>query len=131
MNRALLPLACILVLAACPTYDEYPKLSDQKGLVDADTYARYGHEQAEAMAIAREYGHFHSGDTRSDLQRAADSAVAYAHTLPDVVDIHADSLGHRLTIQFRGGWRTMVNPIHDGKRGSETPNLPGAAKQPS
>lgn len=127
MTRAFAPLALVFVLAACPTYHEYPKLSDQKGLVDPDTYARYGHEQAEAMAIAREYGHFHTGDTRADLQQAADSAVAYAGTLPDVVSVQADSLGHRITIQFRSGWRTMVNPIHDGKRGSETPNLPGAA----
>jgi len=126
MNRALLPLALMALLAACPTYDEYPKLSDQSGLVDADTYARYGKEQAQAMAIAREYGHFHQGETRTDLQAAAESTVAYAHTLPDVVNITADSLGHRMTIQFRSGWRTMVNPINDGKRGSDTPNLPGA-----
>ena len=127
MNRALAPLALVLLLTACPTYDEYPKLSDQDGLVDADTYARYGKEQAQAMAIAREYGHFHSGDTRADLQAAADSAMAYARGLPDVAGITADSLGHRLTIQFRSGWRTMVTPIDDGKRGSETPNLPAAA----
>lgn len=126
MTRALLPLALIAVLAACPTYDEYPKLSDQKGLVDADTYARYGKEQAEAMAIAREYGYFHKGETRADLQAAADSAVAYAVKLPDVVSVQADSLGHRMTIQFRSGWRTMVNPINDGKRGNQTPNLPGS-----
>ena len=128
MNRAFVPLALIAVLAACPTYDEYPKLSDQSGLVDADTYARYGKEQAEAMAIAREYGHFHQGDSRADLQAAAESTVAYARTLPDVVDIHADSLGHRMTIQFKSGWRTMVNPVNDGKRGNETPNLPGASQ---
>lgn len=126
MNRALVPLALIAVLAACPTYDEYPKLSDQRGQVDADTYARYGKEQAEAMAIAREYGHFHQGESRAELQVAAESTVAYARTLPDVVDIQADSLGHRMTIQFKSGWRTMVNPINDGKRGNETPNLPGA-----
>jgi hypothetical protein len=127
MNRALLPLVLIVALAACPTYDEYDKVTNQDGLVDADTYARYGKEQAEAMAIAREYGYFHSGDTRADLQAAAESTVAYARTLPDVVDIHADSLGHRMTIEFRSGWRTMVNPIRDGKRGKDTPNLPGAA----
>ena len=127
MNRALAPLALALLLTACPTYDEYPKLSDQNGLVDADTYARYGAEQAQAMAIAREYGHFHAGDSRADLQAAADSAMAYARNLPDVTGITADSLGHRLTIQFRSGWRTMVTPIDDGKRGAETPNLPGAA----
>lgn len=125
MHRALAPLALALLLTACPTYDEYPKLSDQEGLVDADTYARYGKEQAQAMAIAREYGHFHAGDSRDELQAAAESAMAYASTLPDVTGITADSLGHRLTIQFRSGWRTMVNPIDDGKRGAETANLPG------
>ena len=127
MHRALAPLALALFLTACPTYDEYPKLSDQEGLVNADTYARYGKEQAQAMAIAREYGLFHAGDSRADLQAAAESAMVYARTLPDVSGITADSLGHRLTIQFRSGWRTMVNPIDDGKRGAETPNLPGSA----
>src|SRR5690606_35941271 len=118
---ALVPLA--LLLAACPTYHEYPKLSDQSGLVDADTYARYGREQAQAMAIAREYAHFHSGETRTELQAAAESTVAYARTLPDVAGVSADSLGHRITIEFRSGWRTMVNPLDDGKRGAETVNL--------
>ena len=126
MTRALPLLALTLVLAGCPTYHEYPKLSDQSGYVDADQYARYGVEQAQAMAIAREFGAAHQGDARADLGRQADSAMAYARTLPDVVDISADSLGHRLTISFRSGWRTMVLPIDDGKRGSETPNLPGA-----
>jgi hypothetical protein len=127
MTRAFASLAATLLLAACPTYHEYPKLSDQAGLVDADTYARYGREQAQAMAIGREYAHFHRGDSRAELQAAAESTVAYARTLPDVASAEPDSLGHRITIQFRSGWRTMVNPIEDGKRGSETPNLPGAS----
>ena len=79
------------------------------------------------MAIAREYGHFHRGNTRADLQAAAESTVAFARTLPDVESVAPDSLGHRITIQFRSGWRTMVNPVADGKRGRETANLPGAA----
>lgn len=127
MTRALPLLALSLLLTACPTYDEYPKLSDQAGLVDADTYARYGREQAQAMAVAREYAHFHRGDSRAELQAAAESTLAYARTLPDIAEAHADSLGHRITLQFRSGWRTMVNPVADGKRGAETPNLPGAA----
>lgn len=126
MIRALALLPVALLLAACPTYHEYPKLSDQTGLVDADTYARYGTEQAQAMAVAREYAHFHRGDSRTELQAAAESTLAYARTLPDVADVFADSLGHRITLQFRSGWRTMVNPVEDGKRGAETPNLPGA-----
>lgn len=127
MLRATAPLALALLLAACPTYHEYPKLADQDGLLEADAYARYGVEQAQAMAIAREYGHFHQGATRAALQAAADSAVAYARTLPDITDVVADSLGHRLTLHFRSGWRTMVVPIDDGKRGPETANLPAVA----
>ncbi len=126
MPRALALLPVALLLSACPTYHEYPKLSDQGGLVDADTYSRSGKEQAQAMAVAREYGHFHRGESRSELQAAAESTLAYARTLPDIADAQADSLGHRITLQFRSGWRTMVNPIDDGKRGAETPNLPGA-----
>jgi hypothetical protein len=128
MTRAasiLVLAAGALALAGCPTYHEYAKLSEQEGLLPADQYARYGAEQAQAMAIAREYAHFHAGDTRTDLQAAADSTAAYARTLPDVVGVTADSLGHRMTIQFRSGWRTMVNPVDDGRRGAETVNLPG------
>ena len=124
MIRALAVLAVTVALTGCPSYDEYPKLSDQKGYVPADQYARYGGEQAEAMAIAREFGRAYRGASRADYVAQADSAVRYARTLPDVVNITADSLGHRLTIQFRSGWRTMVVPIDDGKRGAQTANLP-------
>ena len=124
MTRAFALLTLTLALTACPTYHEYPKLSDQGGLLPADQYARYGAEQAQAMAIGREYAHFHAGETRAELQAAAESTIAYARTLRDVENVTADSLGHRMTIQFRSGWRTMVNPIDDGKRGSETVNLP-------
>ena len=127
MTRAvsiLMLAAGALALAGCPTYHEFPKLSDQDGLLPADQYARYGAEQAQAMAIAREFGHHHAGDSRPELQAAADSAAAYARSLPDVVMVTPDSLGHRITVQFRSGWRTMVNPIDDGKRGAETANLP-------
>lgn len=130
MTRALAFVALAFVLSGCPSYDEYPKLSSQKGYVPADRYARYGAEQAEAMAIAREFGHAYQGESRDDYLRQADSAVKFARTLPDVTDITADSLGHRLTIQFKSGWRTMVNPIDDGKRGTETANLPKAAPAP-
>ena len=124
MTRAFALLTLTLALTACPTYHEYPKLSDQGGLLPADQYARYGAEQAQAMAIGREYAHFHAGETRAELQAASESTIAYARTLRDVENVTADSLGHRMTIQFRSGWRTMVNPIDDGKRGSETVNLP-------
>ncbi len=127
MTRLPVLLTITLVLTACPSYDEYPKLRSQQGYVPADQYARYGSEQAEAMAIAREFGRAFQGESRADYVAQADAAVKYARTLPDVTNITADSLGHRLTIQFRSGWRTMVLPIDDGKRGSETANLPRAA----
>jgi hypothetical protein len=124
MKRALALLAVTVALAGCPSYDEYPKLSDQDGYVPADQYARYGGEQAQAMAIAREFGRAYRGESRADYVAQADSAVRYARSMPDIVNVTADSLGHRLTLQFRSGWRTMVVPIDDGKRGGETANLP-------
>lgn len=108
----------VLALASCRSYDYASKVSDQAGLTPPDQFARYGKEQAEAVAIAREYGR--AGNT--------DSAMAYARTLPDVADIGADSQGQRLTIRFKSGWRTAVPPINDGKRGSQTPGVGAPAK---
>lgn len=126
MKRALVLLALGLSLGACRGYDENSRLSSQDGLVPPDVYARYGREQAQAVAIAREYGYAEPGRTPEGQIRAAEAAVKYGRTLPDVVAIGADSLGYRVTVEFRSGWRTMVNPIADGKRGAETPGLPAA-----
>jgi hypothetical protein len=105
----------VLALASCRSYDYESPLTSQAGLVPPDQFARYGREQAEAVAIGRE------------LARQADSAVAYARTFPDVADVHADPLGHRLTVQFKSGWRAGVAPIADGKRGAETPGVAAPA----
>ena len=107
-------LLMMLVLASCRDYDLGARLSDQDGLVPADQFARYGREQAQEMAIAREYAH--GGDT------------SYARSLPDVIDAQVDRLGHRQTVQFKSGWRTMVTPVHDGKRGAETAGLPAESR---
>lgn len=107
-------LLMVLVLGACRDYDLRARLSDQDGLIPPDQFARYGREQAEEMAIAREYAH--SGDTN------------YARSLPDVVDARADPLGYRQTIRFKSGWRTMVTLVDDGKRGAETAGLPAEAR---
>jgi hypothetical protein len=114
----------VVALASCRTYDLESRLTNQDGLVPADRYARYGREQAQEMAIAREYGHAHDGSTPEDLIKRADTAVRYARTLPDVTEAGADPLGLRLTIHFKSGWLTMVTPIDDGKRGAETGGLP-------
>jgi hypothetical protein len=113
MKRSLIFFLIIPILGSCRDYDMRARLSDQDGLIPADKFARYGREQAEAMAIAREYAR--SEDT------------SYARSLPDVVDAHADLQGSRQTIRFKSGWLTMVTPVDDGKRGAETAGLPAEA----
>ena len=108
-------LLLMLVLGSCRDYDLRARLADQDGLIPADQFARYGREQAQEMAIAREYAH--SGDT------------SYARSLPDVVDAAGRSpWGSRQTIRFRSGWLTMVTLVDDGKRGAETAGLPAEAR---
>ncbi|HEU4700322.1 MAG TPA: hypothetical protein VFS40_14155 [Gemmatimonadales bacterium] len=133
MKRALALLALSLALGGCPSYDRTARLTQQDGYVPTDVFARYGKEQAQAMALAREYGYAlkGAGESVEGRIRAADSAMAYAKRLPDVVTVTPDTLATRLTISFRSGWRTMVVPIEDGKRGSETPNLPAGAGAPA
>lgn len=114
----------LVVVPACRDYDLRPHLVDDAGLIPAEQYAGYGREQAQAIAVAREFAQAHEGSSPRQLVRQAEAAVQYARTLPDVVDVKADPLGLVLTLQFKSGWRTMVTPLADGKRGAETPGLP-------
>lgn len=122
--RRLVPLILALTLAACPNYDRYPYVSSGKGMMPPDEYAKYGPEQAIAVAIGREFGKNHSGATDADYARQADAAMTYAKNFPQVKSITADTLGFRLVVTFQGGWVTQVTPITDGKRGDETAGLP-------
>jgi hypothetical protein len=124
MKRSLGVVLVTVALASCRTYDLESRLTDQDGLVPADRFARYGGEQAQEIAIAREFGHARRGSSPDALEKQAETAITYARSLPDVTDIQADPPGYRLTIRFRSGWLTMVNPIDDGKRGADTPGLP-------
>jgi hypothetical protein len=117
----------VVVLASCRAYDLESRLTSQRGLMPADQYARYGREQAQEVAIAREFGHARQGSSPGDLARQAEAAVNYARTLPDVANVKADPLGLLLTIHFKSGWRTMTTPIENGKRGAETVGLPALA----
>jgi hypothetical protein len=117
----------VLAVAACRNYDLHSRLTDEGGLMPPDRYARYGQEQAEAMAIAREFGHARQGSSPEALRKQAEAAISYAKTLPDVADVRADPQGYLLTIRFKSGWRTMVPPIENGKRGAETVGLPAKA----
>ena len=129
MNRRFGTCLALVALVSCRSYKYESHMTSQDGLVPPDQFARYGKEQAEAVAIAREYGKAAQGESPEALARQADAAIAYARTLPDVATIGADPQGHRLTISFKSGWRVGVPPIEDGKSGSETAGLgtPGTA----
>jgi hypothetical protein len=117
----------VMTLPACRTYDLRSRLVGQDGLTPPDQYARYGREQAQEIAIAREFAHAPKGASGNRLEEQAAAAVSYARTLPDVADVKADPRGLLLTVRFKSGWRTMVAPLSDGKRGAETVGLPAPA----
>lgn len=116
MSRSFVVALLVIPLASCRSYDLHSRLISQRGLIPADQYARYGREQAEEIAIAREFGHADHGTSPAELIKQAAAAISYARTLPDVADITADPLGVLLTIRFKSGWRTMTTPIKNGKR---------------
>jgi hypothetical protein len=124
--RRLLGCLALVALAACPTYDRYDKLADQKGMMSADQFAAYGPEQAQKIAIGRALGQAYDGKSTADFAAQMGVAVAYAKTMPDVVDVRADTLAYFLTVQFKSGWRVFVLPISDGKAPGDTPGLPKA-----
>ena len=119
-----------VALGGCRDYDLASRVKDQSGLVPPEQFARYGREQAQAVAIAREFNHAIEGSPEEPALQA-ERATSYARTLPDVRDAAADPLGFRQTIRFKSGWLTMVTPIDDGKRGSETPGVPAEARPPT
>ena len=127
MKRFLGTAILLAALTSCRDYDIQARLVEQGGLVPADQFARYGREQGEEMAIARELGVATKRASVEDLNKQAQAAVDYARTLPDVADVQADPLGYRLTLRFKSGWRSMVIPVEDGKRGGETVGLPASA----
>ena len=105
-------------LGACRDYQFTRHLGNQDGLIPADQYARYGHEQAIAVAIGREFARpYNSGP-----EAQAEIAISYARNkfAKDITEISADPLGNRLVVTFKSGWRTAVVPIIDGKTGDDT-----------
>jgi hypothetical protein len=105
-------------LAGCRDYQFTPHVTNQAGLIPADQYARYGHEQAVAVAIGREFARpYNSGP-----EAQAEIAMTYARNKfgQDITEISADPLGNRLVVTFKSGWRTAIVPIKDGKTGDDT-----------
>jgi hypothetical protein len=110
----------LAALGSCRDYNLQSHLTSQDGLISADRFAAYGREQAEAMTIAREFGAALQRSRTGDTASATAAAMRYARKLPDLADVKADPQGLRLTLRFKSGWRTMVNPIEDGKSGGKT-----------
>lgn len=113
--------------AGCRPYDSYGPLVRQSGYLPADAFAAYGPEQAEAVAIGREFAQNRVPNAKHPNAEQMGLTLLYARKMPDVVSIVADTLGHRMTVSFKSGWRAAIIPIADGKRGAETPGLPPGA----
>jgi hypothetical protein len=112
--------------AACRTYDNYDPIANQDGLIPASQFARYGGEQAQAVAIGRALDQWYVDDTREGRAKQTTAAVEFARKLPGVATITVDTMSSRLTVTFKSGWRTFVIPIRDGVKPEDTPNLPKA-----
>ena len=122
MPRAVAALAAMSIIA-CRPYESYHRLADQKGLVPAAAFARYGREQAELVAIGRSLAAWRMTEDSSDLIAQAEHAACFARRLPDVVTVDPDPLGHRLTVKFKSGWRAAALPIDDGVLPDSTPGI--------
>ena len=112
MRRTVLAIA-LLAAVGCRSYDHTKYNSQQDGLMPADDFARYGTEQAVAVAIGREFG-----------RAGVDTATTYAKASALVKGVEVDSLGDRMVVTFASGWKAQVNPITDGKPAADTPGLP-------
>jgi hypothetical protein len=126
MSRGLPAVLLLIAAGACRPYDGYTPLADQSALVPAERFARYGAEQAQAMAIARSLGQWYGGRDAASRTSQVLRAAEYARSLPGVTSVVPDSLGYRLTVTFRSGWRTAIVPVNDGVQPQDTPGLPGA-----
>ena len=117
-------LALVLLLAGCPQYDRYSRIADEKGVVPADVFARYGSEQAQSVAIGRALATGYAGNDSTALEKQVSQAADYARKLPGVADVQADSKAFLLTVTFKSGWKKAITPINDGVPADQTPGLP-------
>jgi len=118
LRPAFLLLTAVTLAGGCRDYQYTRHVADQDGLIPADQFARYGREQAIAMAIGREFGRpYNSGP-----EAQAEVAINYARIRfnADIQDISADPQSYRVVVTFKSGWRIAIVPIKDGKTGDET-----------
>ena len=120
-----LGIVCLAVAATgCRTYDRYSRVTDDDGLVPAEVFARFGTEQAQAVAIGRALATGYTGSDSAGVTRQVEQAANYAKGLPDVLEVQADPAAWLLTVTFRSGWKKAIVPIHDGVAADQTPGLP-------
>ena len=130
MRRLALAGIAALSLGACRPYDSYGRLLDQSGLIPAEQFARFGHEQAELVAIGRSLAKWRMTQDSAGFAQQAESASCFARRFPDVQTVDPDPLGHRLTIRFKSGWRAAVVPVDDGVEPDATPGIPPLGPSP-
>ena len=131
MMRYVALLLAVLLVPSCRSYDYRSRVTGEDGLVPGDQFARYGREQAEKIAIARQFAAAAEGASLEERTRQTETAATYARSLPDVADVVADTQGYWLNVQFRSGWLVAVTPTADGKSAAETPNLPSTTNPPA
>lgn len=117
-RQLLLAVLAVATLGACRDYNFKRHVSNQDGLIPADQYARYGREQAIAVAIGREFARPYNSGPEAQV----DVAINYARTnfSKDIRDISGDPQSNRIVVTFVSGWRTAIVPIADGKTGADT-----------
>jgi len=120
----------VLAALACRPYDNYAPLADQSGLIPAATFARYGLEQAELVAIGRSLAAWRMTPDSAGMTEQATRAACFARRLPDVETVDVDPLGFRLTVKFKSGWRAAAVPVDDGIEPAATPGLPALLPAP-
>jgi hypothetical protein len=123
MRRLALAGFAALSMGACRPYDNYAPLASQAGLIPAEQFARYGHEQAEVVAIGRSLAKWKMTADSSGFMAQTEKAACFARRFPDVVAVDADPLGHRLTVRFKSGWRAAAVPVDDGVEPESTPGI--------
>ena len=114
MRRVALAALAALVCGACRSYDNYGPIADQRGLVPGEQFARYGRQQAEAVAIGRSLAAWKMTDDAEGKKEQTRRAACFARRFADVETVDEDPAGHRLTVKFAGGWRVGIVPIDDG-----------------
>lgn len=123
MRRVALAALAVFSMGACRSYDNYSPLVDQSGLIPAEQFARYGRQQAEAVAIGRSLSEWKMTGDAAGAAEQTDRAACFARRFPDVETVDADPQGHRLTVKFTAGWRVGILPIPGSLAPEATPGI--------